>query len=206
MTTTITNKPIGTLSSRLVASFESCPRLNITLVDNTNYQRFRCLEPSLVSCLDQMVESEDTEIRYFIIHVDHQPAGTLSLVTQTNQQRRSPDNAYSRIDLVIVPDSNRRLGLGKVLVHSAILYALERVGWRLYSISCLAAHQAIEKILENFGFLGEQRADKGFIHEELKLINLDRDALLHKAESALKESIKQTDFRLRQYKGRFDSE
>lgn len=191
-------KSTATLSPRLSAALEPFTRINITLEDKALYQRFRCMEPSLVSCLDQIKETDDTEIRYFIVRIDNEIAGALSLVTQTNNQRRSKDNAFSRIDLVIVPDAFRRLGLGRILTHAAILYAIERVGWRLYSISCLAAHKAMEKILEEFGFTGQQREDKGFVHEELKLENMDREALRNQAEEQIQEALQRTNYKLRQ--------
>lgn len=192
-------KSTAALSPRLAILCKPFPRITLSLEDKSLYQTFRCKEPTLVSCLDQIAETEDTEIRYFIIRLDDKPAGALSLVTQTNHQRQGNDNAFSRIDLVMVPHPFRRLGLGRILTHAAILYAIERVGWRLYSISCLAAHQAMETILEEFGFTGQKRKDKGFVHEELKLENIDREGLRAKAEALVKKALQVTNYKLRQH-------
>ncbi len=157
------------LSRRVAALFRPYPKLSLTLGDESSFRRFRSLEPSLISCVDEHTGTEKPQIRYLVVHAENVPAGVLSLVVQANARRPTGACLFARIDLVIVRECYRDLGLGKLLVLSSIVHAVDVYADRLYSISCLAAHGAIAKILERVGFTRTQRVNRNFIHEELRL-------------------------------------
>ncbi len=167
---------------------ERYPRLTLALEDEALYGRFRVLEQSLVSCLDGKPRPTGSSLEILGVHCNLEPAGVVSLVLERNFRKSGAANSFGRIDLVIVPESFRRLGLARLLVFSGILYLLEKYGDRLYSISCLAAHPAIEKILSEVGFASRERPGCNYVHVELKLESVDRRpliaTLLEKTEAA----------------------
>lgn len=188
-----------TLARPVEALLDPYPRLGIGFGDASIYQRFRAVEPQLVSCIDDS-ESDSIRPEILVVELDGAPAGVLSFVVQANTQRKSFDNLFARVDLVIVPGKHRKLGMARLLVLTALLQLLEELGTQLYSISCLAAHPAIESILEDVGFGGEIREGYDFKHEELKLEGVNiaklRQTLLTKATAA----AQLTNYRLRQHR------
>ena len=186
------------LSPRLAAIFRSYPRLKVSLGDEALYRRFRLREPSLVSCLDEQSSRSGAGLHFLVIHCNAEPAGVVSLVIQTNTQKRTARNAFARVVLVIVSETYRKLGLGRVLVISALIHLLEKFGSRLYSISCLAAHPAIEKILEQVGFQRSDRPNRSFVHEELKLADKDIDEVLETMTTSAAAAAQAANFRVRQ--------
>lgn len=185
----------GTILADIFAPF---PRMDISLGDDALYKRFRCLEPALVSCLDDCDLNDASKVDYLAVSCEGQPAGVASLVVRTNDRRALPDNMFGRIDLVIVAPNFRGRRLGRLLTLCSIVHLLNRFGPGLYSISCLAAHVAMEKILESVAFIRSERQDSNFVHEELSLDH----ATWRKARSDMQtEAIaaaRAADFRIRQ--------
>ncbi len=98
---------------------------------------------------------------------------------------------------MIVAPVFRGLGLGKVMVLASLVHILEAFGQRLYSISCLAAHPAIEVILSQVDFDRSVRGEKNFVHEELH-IGMDRRKLVNDLVTATAQASQTANFRCRQ--------
>lgn len=180
---------------RLLAGY---PKLQLSLGDEGVYRGLRTREPTLQSCLDDPANPNSAELTLLALRLEGEPAAVTSLVTQRNKQKRHPNNLYGRIDLVIVAEQFRGLALGRLIVAGTILLLLDRHGSHLYSISCLAAHPAIARILEGLGFRGQAREGKEFIHEEIRLDAEKRTALWTRASAAVADSAQVANFRLRQ--------
>ncbi len=173
-------------------------RLSLRFADMDVYQRFRSMESGLVSCLDGQTGSERQAPQVLAIALDNEPVGAVSFLVSTNAYKQSSSNLYGRIDLVIMSSQSRGMGLGRLLVFCAITQLLAVYGRRLYSLSCLAAHPAMEVILEGAGFSGEYRQNDNFKHEELRLEEADRNALLTIFTEKTAEAFQASSFRLRQ--------
>lgn len=187
-----------TIRSKLTAALTAQTRMTLTFCGEDLYRQFRLREPSLVSCLDQQAPRRDTDLRILALYLDSKPAGVASLIVQRNVQKKTVRNAYGRLDLVIVDRAFRGLGLGKVLVLAAMVHMLEAFERRLYSISCLAAHPAIEAILSQVGFDKRERKDRGFVHQELKLDGLEVRGLVNDLVTATSQAAQVAGFRCRQ--------
>ena len=85
-----------------------------------------------------------------------------------------------------------------MLVLGSLVHALDVFAGRLYSISCLAAHDAIRTILEQVGFRHSNRQDRNFVHEELKLDGLNIDELTDTLVAKTAAAIHATNFHMRQ--------
>lgn len=162
--------------------------------------RFRVLEPSLVSCLDQLEPRFDTDVRFLAVYLNHQPVGVTSLIVQRNQQETTIRNAYGRIDLVIVNGAFREFRLGRMMVLAALVHMLEAFEQRLYSISCLAAHPAIEAILAGVRFENRDRGDKGCVHTELRTDETDVRKLVNNLVEATAQTARVAAYRCRSRK------
>ncbi len=190
------------LSPKVAERIPEGDRLGLVLVDQETYKRFRCLEPSLSSCLDDLSNKAGARTFFVAAELDGVPVGVTSIVVQNNPRRQSPFTSYGRIDLVIVDPEFRSLRIGRLLVTAALLDLLDRFGSQLYSVSCLAAHPAMERILDTIGFTKSQRDKKNYVHEELKLEKIDRSAIIDQLTRGVEESLQQTRFKLRQTLGR----
>jgi len=186
------------LSSKVSVIASHADRLGVSLVDESVYKRFRCLEPSLTSCVDELVDSSSARTFYVAALLDGVPIAVTSLVVRVNPQHPAGAMAYGRIDLVIVDPRFRGFRIGRLLVTAALLHLLDRCGGQLYSVSCLAAHPAMERILDELGFVRSQRSKKNYVHEELKLDTINRAKLLEDLAYRLGESFRQARFRIRQ--------
>ncbi len=124
------------------------------------------------------------------------------MVVRQNRQRKQIRNAYGRIDLVIVADHARGLGLARVLVNAALVHMLEAFDQRLYSISCLAAHPAIEVILTQVGFVKREPENDGFVHQELRTDELDVRMLIDDFVAATTLALQSASFRCRQQRAK----
>ena len=74
---------------------------------------------------------------------------------QTNKIKDPGRNQLVRIDLVITDARFRELGVGRALLMCVVVHLLHHWRDKLYSISCLAAHEAIRKTLEGIGITGQ---------------------------------------------------
>lgn len=198
-------------NSELSATFESFAPALAALLDQPNmplirlgtaakFRRFRTLEPALVSVLDHPAPDSDQAAFYLVSTLDDDDAALASFVCETNGKRPTSSNVYGRIDLVITVPQFRSLGLAKFLVLAGILQLVLGLGPRMYSISCLAAHAAIEKILLDVGFEGDRREGQGFRHLSIRLDDENRDAIRQDIEQRLITAAKIAKYRMRQRK------
>ncbi|MFB3127258.1 MAG: GNAT family N-acetyltransferase, partial [Candidatus Acidiferrales bacterium] len=175
------------------------PRLQLTRGDEAAYQRFRCREPNLVSYLDEHGSGGgQRRLQVLVLRAQGQPVGTVSFIVETNRYRPSQANKFARIDLVMVDPSCRGLGFGRLLILCVMTYLLRAHGKSLYSISCLAAHAAVEKSLQELAFAGRPQKDENFQHMELKLEALDLDRLARQLAQKTATRLQAINFRLRQ--------
>jgi len=186
------------VTQELERIFGTQQRLKVRFVDLEGYQRFRSMECGLVSCLDGQTGPDPQRPQVLAIALHDKPVGVVSFLVSTNAYRQSSSDLYGRIDLVIMSSHSRGLGIGRLLVLSAITQLLALYGRRLYSLSSLAAHPAMEVILEGVGFSGEYRQNDNFKHEELQLEGADRNGLITFFREKTAEALQASNFRLRQ--------
>ncbi|MCH8881680.1 MAG: GNAT family N-acetyltransferase [Planctomycetes bacterium] len=186
------------VTQELERIFGTQQRLKVRFVDLEVYQRFRSMECGLVSCLDGQTGPDPQRPQVLAIALHDKPVGVVSFLVSTNAYKQSSSNLYGRIDLVIMSSHSRGLGIGRLLVLSAITQLLALYGRRLYSLSSLAAHPAMEVILEGVGFSGEYRQNDNFKHEELQLEDADRNGLITFFREKTAEALQASNFRLRQ--------
>ncbi len=183
---------------RVANALRPFEKLAVSWGDEATYRRFRVLEPSLVSCVDQHSEPRDTTIEYPMIKCMGEVAGIASLVTRVNTRKPPHRSLYGRIDLVVVQDRFRGLGLGRVLTLVSVAHLLERFDSRLYSISCLAAHPAMEKILDSVGFVRREQGAKNYVHEELAIDPAEVGKLRDRMFSETTAAARRANFTIRQ--------
>lgn len=177
--------------------FAPFPRFRLQNRQTAVYRQFRILAPSLVSLRDDAPANSESgdELALF---VQDEPVGVVSYCVSENKNRKVGAAAFARIDLVITHPAYRGKGYGKVLLLAALTCLLRDSGDRLYSISCLAAHPAIAKMLEELGFHGELRDGQNFKLETLNL-NAGDAARSEKAFSRkLTDSLRASNYRFRQ--------
>ena len=189
------------IGAELSGIFESYPRLGLTRGDLDTYRSFRHLEPGLVSLADGEHGAEEALLEVLVLREQEQDVGVVSFVVQPNAQKKGKLNRFARIDLVIGSNSHRNLGVGRVLLLSVNTYLLSTFGDCLYSISCLAAHPAVEKVLEESSFVGYKEEQRNFTREELKLEGLDIPALTRDFEDKTAAAVKILNYNLRQRDG-----
>lgn len=73
---------------------------------------------------------------------------------------------------------------------------------RLYSISCLAAHDAIVKILRDEGFETRAVPDRHFTHAELRVTRQNRAGVRDRLALDAASALRTVNYRLRQTSGR----
>lgn len=185
--------PIETIRSALTG-FE---RIRIEEADEALFSRFRTLAPQLVSCLDGDGDARRPNV--LAAYIDGTPAGVATWVARRNACRKVKANLYARIDLVIVAESHRRLGIARLLTLSTLVHLADTHGERLYSVSCLAAHQAMEVILEELGFTGEVRPGQHFKHESIRVDQSDFSAWGRHLAELLGSAARMTNYRIRQH-------
>ncbi len=186
------------IAPTLAELFANHPRLGLAYGEDSIYRQFRCIEPTLVSCLDGDSGAEKRGLEVFVLREGGKPRGVLSFTVGVNKYRHTSPNKFARIDLVIVDKDCRKLGYARLLIFATLLHLLKTYGGNLYSISCLAAHKAIEKTLEKLDFSGDRREEMGFKHEELKLESLKHEDLAGKFYDMTADWLHVVNFRLRQ--------
>lgn len=187
-----------TLAAEVLDIFGDQERVGVCFASSELYQRFRSLESGLISCVDGESGENKRRLQVLAIEVDGEAVGVVSYIVSTNAYRQSSLDLYGRIDLVIMARHLRGLGIGRLLVLSSITQLLAVYGRRLYSLSSLAAHPAMESILEEVGFGGEYRQNDNFKHEELRFDDLDVEGYLDSIILKSKEALGLTNYRLRQ--------
>ena len=177
--------------------FSSYPRLALARGDEVTFSRLHSVEPALVSLSDD----NDDERSIFTILCDGRPEGALSIVGRENPRRPPPRRSYARIDIVVVAPHARGMGLGRILILSALSYLLRDHGPDLYSISSLAAHGAVSHTLEDVGFVGEERADQNFTLMKIDVDSKGIPPLQARLTEATEEALKKAAYRIRQRLG-----
>lgn len=181
----------------LSALTEDFPNISLRLVDSAVYRSFRNLEPGLVSVLDKMSLKEMDRLEVLAFLYKDEPVGIVSLITALNEHRKVARNFYARVDLVIVRPEYRKLGIAAAIVLSTLAFALEARGKELYSVSCLAAHPAIENILRKFGFL-EKRKEDMFVLLEKSIEDAEVQSLQENLYERAAEACHLANYKIRQ--------
>jgi len=185
-----------TVRPELIDLFEPFPNLELILGDHAIYKWFRFQESKLVSCLDEREKKLEPEV--LVVNANNKSLGVVSLVVEKNKYKAYPTNHYARIDLVIVHQNSRSLGVGRLLVLCAITYLLRTQGKRIYSISCLAAHKSVENILKDLSFQQHKVQDNNYWQGAFKLEGLDTKLLTRQFAEQTSQCLKMIKFRLRQ--------
>jgi GNAT superfamily N-acetyltransferase len=160
----------------LTALFEESHDLKLVKAEKALLRSFRVLEPSLVSCVDTF--DGDYEEEYLVLLEKGQPLGVVSMVVFENVHKPAPPKNYARLDLVIVNEKYRNVGLGHLLIICSLIFILKSRGRQLYSISCLAAHETVEKYLKELSFTEHHHEEKNFWQGVLDLEKNNWDAFL----------------------------
>ncbi len=182
----------------LVDLLEPFPGLTLARGDLTTYGRFRSLEPNLVSLLDGKEPGPASIADVLVLRARQHPMGAVSFMVQANEQRRGDRSRYARIDLVIVGNDYRGIGVGRSLLLCVNTYLLGSFGDSLYSISCLAAHPAVKQVLEELSFQGQSRPHLSYTHEELSLEGLELQSLISKFAEKTTSALRVVNYNLRQ--------
>ncbi len=169
--------------------------LSLTKAENALYINFRNMEPHLVSCSDNFSADQKEEV--LVLHEKGHPLGMVSVVIRENLHKATPPKSYARLDLVIVSKPYRNLGVGRLLIVSALLFVLRTWEQKIYSISCLAGHKTVEKFLKELSFQDHPRKEKDFWQGTLNLEERSPqdllDSYLKKAKSCLQWTVYQLD-------------
>ena len=177
------------------------PRLSVTRGDMATYNIFRRREPALVSIADHEDGENRKALDALVLFFEDDPLGAASYVVQTNQHRGPVRNQFARIDLVMADNRFRNLGVGRALVMCVMFHLLRNWQDKLYSISCLAAHEAIRKTLEGIGFVGQAKENLNYVHEEMKLDDSIVTGLTAEMEGRASAALKIVNYHLRQQGG-----
>ena len=173
-------------------------RIDVAAADDALFRQFRSRCPQLVSCLDANNGCRSKRPKILAAYLDGTPAGVASWVGFRNDCRKEKANLYARVDLVIVKGDFRGLGFATLLTLSTLMHMIETHGERLYSISCLAAHPAMEAILEKLGFSGEVRPGQNFKHESIRVDQLNLNDWSERLAGLLTSAGRMTNYRIRQ--------
>lgn len=164
------------------------PELSLKFGDIATYKRLRIVESHLVSCFDTDHQSGN-KLQLLTISRGAEVLAVTSFGIFQNLQRSVGLDLYARIDLVIAEKKWRGCGISRVLVYCVLIYILKTYGRRLYSISCLAAHDAIAKILESLSFVVKMKDTKGYQHEHLDLEKVRYEDVLNQIQSQVPEVL-----------------
>ncbi len=182
----------------IAALFDNFPSTELRFGEFDKFAGAHAREAHLGSSYkENMAEGKGTRDVLCLYH-QGQLMGCLSFFLEKNEIRKSEADHFARIDIVIVEKAFRNIGIGKLLVFTAIKYLLDRWGQGIYSISCLAAHAAMAKILEQVGFEGEQRFEEDFKRETISFSDTGTEAFSALISERVAGSIQLTRYRLRQ--------
>ncbi len=188
-----------TIESKLADLFEVFPDLELNKGDLSILQVFRGQEPQLVAFFDGYDGEQKNEVLVF--SGKNEPLGIVSFVIMENKYKPHPNNKYARIDLVIVKNNSRNLGVGRLLTLCSIIYLLKTSGEQLYSISCLAAHEAMETILKDLSFQHREVKENDFWRGELTWKGSNLEKVTCRYVECANQYLKQTNFKLQQRSG-----
>jgi len=188
---------VGEYVSETGMLVDQYPRMKIKRGTIELLNRYRAIEPGLVSGAN-----EDTPVEVFVLEYDDEQLGVTSFFVQTNHYRKEHANLYARIDLVIVPKRHRGIGVARALMLCALVYLIKVYKNRLYSISCLAAHKAIEKILQDLQFKAKAVEGKNFVQEELEVTRNSCERILLKFNHEADLALKTVNYHFRQEQGK----
>ena len=159
--------------------------------------QYRAREPGLVSSA-----RDGSDVKVVLLEYDGALLGIASFFLETNARRTTTANLFARVDLVIVPGSHRRRGVARALLLCVLTYLLSVHGHRLYSISCLAAHDAIVKILSDEGLRTRPVPERHFTHAELPITGQTRASVRDRIARDAARAVQTVNYRLRQGEGR----
>lgn len=154
-------------------------------------------EPHLEGSYKGNLREANDDVEVLSLYLDGEFAACLSIFLEKNNMKNDEADHFARIDIVIVEDNFRKMGLGKLLVMTSIKYVLDRWGPKLYSLSCLAGHEAMAIILEDVGFKGEQRRNEEYKRETLSFNDVDQDEFSSFIDTRVADTIKLVRYRLR---------
>jgi GNAT superfamily N-acetyltransferase len=176
--------------------FDPYPKFRLERNDLQQLRRLRALEPGLVSSIPP---DHQKELKVLGLYHQDQALGAVSFFCLANAQRKTKSNRFGRIDLVIADPAFRGHGVGRLLILCSLLHLFDEYHGRIYSISCLAAHVAVKKVLEDMGFISRQKGDENFTHEEFPIGSLDEEtALRGQVQSRAEENARSVNYRLTQ--------
>ena len=191
--------PANIAKSKIAKLYKDFPHAELRFSEFDKFAIAHRREPQLGSSYNDDPQQKNGLFDVLGLHYNGAQVASLSFFIEKNKMKKrdEPDH-FARIDIVIVEKEFRRLGLGKILVFTAIKYLLDRWGARIYSISCLAAHDAMAKILDDIGFHTEQRPDEDFIRKTITFSEVDQDEFSTLIDTRLEGSIQLANYRLRQ--------
>ena len=190
--------PANIAKSKIAKLYKDFPHAELRFSEFDKFAQAHRREPHLGSSYNDNPQQKNGLFDVLGLHYNGAQVASLSFFIEKNKMKRQEPNHFARIDIVIVEKEFRRLGLGKILVFTAIKYLLDRWGARIYSISCLAAHDAIAKILDDIGFHAEQRPEENFIRETISFSEIDQGEFSSLINTRIEGSIQLVKYRLRQ--------
>ena len=183
------------MTPELLNLFEPYEDLLLAKAGKSTYQSFRNKEPQLKSCSDGFEGHHEEEI--LLLYGQGKPMGVASLAIRKNINKPRYPKIYVRLDLVIVDEKYRNLGVGRLLILCCLLLVLGTKGKYIYSISCIAAHETVEKILKELGFEEKKREGEESWQGFLNLEEKNYESLQKNFVAKAKTSIQATVARLR---------
>ncbi|MCF8721579.1 GNAT family N-acetyltransferase [Nitrospina gracilis] len=172
------------------------PHMQVLEGDMVTFKRFRFLEPGLVSLLDSSTTALENNHKVLVLVYKNDPLGCISLIhfPRHDAQQRVVYNA--RLDLVIVANGFRGMGIGRSLMLLGISSLLETLGSSLHSVIAATPHPAVDRVLRGLEFTLLPAQD-GSLQRMLDLQGLDRPGLLHVVGDKTDESLKRMHHNLR---------
>lgn len=190
--------PAKPAKDKIAQLYGSFPSSEIRFGEFDMFASAHAREAHLGSTYHEDMEEAKGTLEVLCLYHKDQLMGSLSFFLKKNDMKKCEADHFARIDIVIVEKEFRNIGIGKLLVFTAIKYLLDRWGRGIYSISCLAAHAAMEKILEQIGFRGEQRANENFKRETISLGEMGPDEFSSLIDERVSGSMQLVRYRLRQ--------
>lgn len=190
--------PDGTAKQAIDGLFERHPSLQVRYSEFDRFRATSSREPHLESSYVEREGEGKGLFDVLCLYYEEAHLGSLSFYLEENEMRKVLQDHFARIDIVIVEKAFRNKGVGNLLVLTVLKYLLDRWGPRIYSISCLAAHDAMVRILEEAGFQGEQGENESFKRETISFSEVDQADFSSLTDTRLAEAIQLVHYRLRQ--------